>query len=513
MFGRDKTVYNAAITAKQAQYAGDGIELSTEAAEKEIIAEFTRGTLFADEKAVDRLVQSNPSIARKIYEAIKKAMESIKAYFGNANSHEYLELERGRNLFEKALGEKGKNANVDQSLSIKNSLLMGNVAFIDKKLIKQKNGESFNAAVRRFFNKHFKGMEVETLKDENSVTFDQIGKYLYPGKAIEDYNTKRVAGNILDDIIRVSENKRHLPDLMINGQKKSHAGLDASGGWDYYDTKFAVDNSGIIWGGTVIARVSKNGKAYFYDLDKIKEVGYQDVNEFNPVKYSLSTSDNSISKNSEKSNTDNSQYSIKNEDAENETRIENTNAGLDAPETLSLMDIHNQIIRKKKSGTNRIYKAANREKGWQPSRAAKRFLEKENPQDIIGIDKTIPKDGIYNRESPYVMLGKFDGGGASGYIEKADGDHMYFNLGNNWDVIKQTYRLSDEDMFYLFNIPFLDEIIRNKKTVRFSHDPVADSKALRKEFKYLMKKGYEYNPEELIAYAKKGGKGDTGNES
>jgi hypothetical protein len=80
-------------------------------------------------------------------------------------------------------------------------------------------------------------------------------------------------------------------------------------------------------------------------------------------------------------------------------------------------------------------------------------------------------------------------------------------------VIKQTYRLSDEDMFYLFNIPFLDEIIRNKKTVRFSHDPVADSKALRKEFKYLMKKGYEYNPEELIAYAKKGGKGDTGNES
>ncbi len=166
------------------------------------------------------------------------------------------------------------------------------------------------------------------------------------------------------------------------------------------------------------------------------------------------------------------------------------------------MDIHNQIIRKKKSGTNRIYKADNREKGWQPSRAAKRFLEKENPQDIIGIDKTIPKDGIYNRESPYVMLGKFDGGGASGYIEKADGDHMYFNLGNNWDVIKQTYRLSDEDMFYLFNIPFLDEIIRNKKTVRFSHDPRNDLNALGKEFEYLMRRGYQYNSKKMFAYAK-----------
>jgi hypothetical protein len=111
MFGRDKTVYNAAITAKQAQYAGDGIELSAEAAEKEIIAEFTRGTLFADEKAVDRLVQSNPSIARRIYEAIKAAIQKMKAYFGNAKSKDYLELERGRKLFEKALGNREITAN------------------------------------------------------------------------------------------------------------------------------------------------------------------------------------------------------------------------------------------------------------------------------------------------------------------------------------------------------------------------------------------------------------------
>ena len=49
--------------------------------------------------------------------------------------------------------------------------------------------------------------------------------------------------------------------------------------------------------------------------------------------------------------------------------------------------------------------------GWQMSQAAKRFLAKENPQDIIGINKVIPKDGIYNREFADVMLGKFDGGG------------------------------------------------------------------------------------------------------
>ena len=171
------------------------------------------------------------------------------------------------------------------SYSIMSSSLHGNVAFLDKKLISLKPGEkSFNQAVKRFFKEAFKGTEVEVLSTKDTINLDQIGKYLYTDVS----NVKRVAVNILDDMIRVGKNKRHSKDLVINGIKKSHAGLDASNVWDYYDTKFVIDNSGIISGAEIVVRKSKNGKDYFYDINKIREVGYQDVNEFNPA-YSLST--------------------------------------------------------------------------------------------------------------------------------------------------------------------------------------------------------------------------------
>ena len=50
-----------------------------------------------------------------------------------------------------------------------------------------------------------------------------------------------------------------------------------------------IDDSGMVWTGRAVVRKAKNGKDYFYDLDRIREAGYQDVSELNPVS-SLSAS-------------------------------------------------------------------------------------------------------------------------------------------------------------------------------------------------------------------------------
>ena len=66
------------------------------------------------------------------------------------------------------------------------------------------------------------------------------------------------------------------------------------------------------------------------------------------------------------------------------------------------------------------------------------------------------------------------------------GDTTYFSLGNDWDVIKAKYNITDDDMFDLFNVPALDDAAKVGKEIRFSHDPTAYGDcALKKEWQYL----------------------------
>ena len=68
--------------------------------------------------------------------------------------------------------------------------------------------------------------------------------------------------------------------------------------------------------------------------------------------------------------------------------------------------------------------------------------------------------------------------GANSYITKAGTDYEYFDLGEDWDVIKGKYGFTDDDMFKLFNESFLEDGVNSGKTFHFSHNPVGDTGAL-----------------------------------
>ena len=119
--------------------------------------------------------------------------------------------------------------------------------------------------------------------------------------------------------------------------------------------------------------------------------------------------------------------------------------------------------------------------------------------------KNIPYDeynslcqySIHNKGAEKVMLGKYDGGGTTSYISRAGSEYEYFDLGENWNVIKKGYGLTDEDLFKLFDEPFLDDAINQEKIFYFSHNPIGDKGALGMEYDYLLKNNYTWDAETM----------------
>ena len=110
----------------------------------------------------------------------------------------------------------------------------------------------------------------------------------------------------------------------------------------------------------------------------------------------------------------------------------------------------------------------------------------------------IKEISIKNPDSDSMTLGKYirnpDGiVSPKSYTEmaKSTGD-TYFDLGTQWEEIKEAYNLSDKDMFDLFNTNALDEAVSQGKTIRFSQNPSAYGDcALKDEWTYLKEKyGY-----------------------
>ena len=104
-------------------------------------------------------------------------------------------------------------------------------------------------------------------------------------------------------------------------------------------------------------------------------------------------------------------------------------------------------------------------------------------------------------QRPEATLGKWKGADdPSSYTNQAiKAGNRYFDLGDEWGHITERYGLSDNDMFNLLNRPFLDEIIREGKPIRFTHDPENSAGYLRQELEYVEGHGYMYDRNSMTA--------------
>ena len=132
---------------------------------------------------------------------------------------------------------------------------------------------------------------------------------------------------------------------------------------------------------------------------------------------------------------------------------------------------------------------------------------------INGVEKlttsqweAIRKSSVHNTSASEATLGKWEGPASeNSYTNRAiDAGNQYFDLGDDWMRIAGSHGLKDDNMFDLFNRPFLDDLIRDGKPVRFTHDPEADTRTLRDEFDYLMDHKYDYDRKSMTAFPRRG---------
>src|SRR5699024_12468044 len=57
---------------------------------------------------------------------------------------------------------------------------------------------------------------------------------------------------------------------------------------------------------------------------------------------------------------------------------------------------------------------------------------------------------------------------------------MYFDMGSKWGEVKEKYKLTDDQMFQLFNKPALDRAVNKGKMIKFAHNP--EDLSNRREF-------------------------------
>ena len=89
------------IQTKLDRYAAAGRALtSPEAAIEELVAQESRKTIFADEDAINRLVEMDVSLGQRMLEALNRIIATIKGSFTGESA---ASLYKARDLLEKAL--------------------------------------------------------------------------------------------------------------------------------------------------------------------------------------------------------------------------------------------------------------------------------------------------------------------------------------------------------------------------------------------------------------------------
>ncbi len=256
------------------------------------------GNKLGDQQFINKLVNQKEtrSKARQIYDWIVEKLNNITRSFENIN--EYFYWKDIKNKFENAFRQEYQGNSNSVMYSIQNYEGIGNIAQYDGINYISDDNTSISKNIKKHFDDNFKNKQIGNVKT------DQGHKYAFPGRGQKNYNeVKAPAVTVLEDILNTMENPRHEDDRKVtkDGKIKKHSGLDTSGGFNHYDAKIGIpDGNGNvdIYKADAITRIDKNGREYFYDLDKIKDTGQKVVdNKSKPLTDGSVSSNNNIAQN------------------------------------------------------------------------------------------------------------------------------------------------------------------------------------------------------------------------
>lgn len=253
------------VRAKQEQYAEQGIQLTEDAAQREIIAEFCDTTLFTDERSIMRLAQEKRSLVQKIRDWMHEMRVRLR---GTQQEKFILEAEK---RYQKALDSvNGQKKNVPGGTQYRIEMTPSGqkITVIDEgqDVFDGKPKSAYASIARRILLDKFKNQVLPLGENDLArLRSKQSGEYAYPRTRYPEnsaeYEAKMRAAAELDHLLETAEYSHWAED------KKQHP--EATLGFDYYKTRFSV--GGHMFEGLLNIANSEKGRI-LYDMTKVKEI-------------------------------------------------------------------------------------------------------------------------------------------------------------------------------------------------------------------------------------------------
>lgn len=292
--------------------------------------------LFGDAETIDKLVDRDRSLARKVLSNMRDYAKIIENVFkGEKDSVETLkQMRKGIKLFEDALaasGEdylRGKSIERQQEIRKQNNNTDKNETIVPQKIATQSSIREID------------GKKVVVVDTDQSL-FDGIKKSEY-AEIAREYMKEKYRGRTIEGIkfTARSENEYTRSESAVRLQRNNNSAYESKmravteltnfvktgtfiahetakhpkgfnvGGYNRYAVTFVLDD--VTFNGELLVALNDSGQGMFYDIVKIKENGAG----YHPIVAGANTvSNNSIRQNSEKSTESDIKYSLR-EDSE-----------------------------------------------------------------------------------------------------------------------------------------------------------------------------------------------------
>ncbi len=222
----------------------------------EVLADIS-GQLFGNQEFINNLSMEQPSIFKRIYNAIVSLANKI-----TGNSKESLFIKDLQNKWETAYRTQSNNLN-NNMFSIQQDVNGNKYVNVDtnQDIFEGKNLYEQTKIAKQYILDNFKNTGINSNNDVVVVNRKTANEYTFPKNTLQknDKISKMKASTELDNLLEVSKYKYSALDDGIHNFAKD--------GWDYYETTFKVGDKTY----TGLINVAKNGnKKMLYDITNLK---------------------------------------------------------------------------------------------------------------------------------------------------------------------------------------------------------------------------------------------------
>ena len=250
-------------------YEEMGRRLDRNGADQELVGNYVATDMFdeffRDEKAIERLCQTNRSLGQRILDFIR----SLRIRLQGTRQEEFLQdtellYRRGIAKANKTAAKKGKEQAGQEQFSIQHAADDTKYVKVDtdQDIFEGIDPQDYNEIARLYMKDYLRKEHSLGGVDKAFIKAKSAGKYTHPGRKQDYFQEKMRLATELDNVLAVAKKV---------GEKKATKPNAAYPKFEYYEFDFEID--GEKFRGLLNIGVDKSGKKHLYEVNKIRSLG------------------------------------------------------------------------------------------------------------------------------------------------------------------------------------------------------------------------------------------------